>query len=136
MQFTESFMGMPVPHERAETAPPFLGPLPPFQLTEKQLQLLQEDGVHRTSLALWSAHSRKLTRIFPMADDAGTAVGNHTIVELWDADATALNDEGTIRRALLNAAEAGRLTVLEQAFHSFEGQGVTGMLLLSSSHLT
>lgn len=57
-------------------------------------------------------------------------------MELWDADAAALNDEPTIRRALLDAAEAGRLTVLQQAFHSFEGQGVTGMLLLSSSHLT
>ena len=71
-----------------------------------------------------------------MAGDAGTVVGNHTIVELWDANPTALNDEGTIRRALLNAAEVGRLTVLKQAYHSFEGQGVTGMLLLSSSHLT
>jgi S-adenosylmethionine decarboxylase len=64
------------------------------------------------------------------------AVGNHTIVELWGADAKKLNDEGLLRRGMIEAAEAGKLVVLEEVFHSFEGQGVTGMLLLSSSHLT
>eukprot|EP01043_Picozoa_sp_COSAG02_P022050 COSAG02_NODE_1134_length_14376_cov_382.343700_6_plen_53_part_00 len=49
MHFAEPFMGMPVPRERAETAPPFLGPLPPFHLTEKQLQLLEDHGAHQPS---------------------------------------------------------------------------------------
>ena len=41
-----------------------------------------------------------------------------------------------LRAALEGAATRGKLVVLERVFHSFDGQGVAGMLLLSSSHLT
>ena len=47
-------------------------------------------------------------------------VGNHTILELWGADAAVLNDEARLRKAMSEAAEAGRLVVLQEAFHSFE----------------
>ena len=47
-------------------------------------------------------------------------VGNHTILELWGADAAVLNDEERLRKAMGEAAEAGRLVVLQDAFHSFE----------------
>lgn len=40
------------------------------------------------------------------------------------------------RAPLAAQSVAGGLSVLQEAFHSFEGQGATGMLLLSSSHLT
>ena len=134
LQFAEPLMGMLVPRERPETAPPFLGPIPALQMDNEQIKLLQEaSSVYYPTCLRCSLNCSNPDAV---ADDIGTAVGNHTIIEMWDADTTALNDEALMRQALLRAAEAGRLNVLQQAFHSFTGQGVTGMLLLSSSHLT
>lgn len=100
-------MGYLVPRYLEKEAPPFLGPMPP----------LLEGGSER--------------------EGVGLAVGNHTILELWGASAEVLSDEGAVTVALHEAAVAGKLSVLHEVFHSFgEGQGVTGMLLLSSSHLT
>ena len=113
----ESSSRLLVPRDREATPPPFLGPMPPLA-------------------PLPPSFGAAAGRGLGLVGGDETTVGNHTIVELWGADAARLNDEALLRRGLLDAAEAGRLVVLEEVFHSFEGQGVTGMLLLSSSHLT
>ena len=63
-------------------------------------------------------------------------IGEHSIVELWGADVSLLNDESHLRNLLRSAAEIGNLAVIDSSFHSFPKLGVTGILLLSSSHLT
>jgi S-adenosylmethionine decarboxylase len=105
----ERFMGLPQPMEqgRAETLSRLQQPVP-----------LMPAGANHAGGSL----SRQL--------------GSHTIVELWGAGHDTLNDEQLMKQALLGAAGVGNLVVLESVFHSFDGQGVTGMLLLSTSHLT
>jgi S-adenosylmethionine decarboxylase len=63
-------------------------------------------------------------------------IGTHFVLELWGVDAATLDDAAALERALRDASAAARLTVLETAIHRFEPQGVTGLLLLSESHIS
>mmetsp|Transcript_12943 Transcript_12943/g.43875 ORF Transcript_12943/g.43875 Transcript_12943/m.43875 type:complete len:226 (-) Transcript_12943:209-886(-) len=63
-------------------------------------------------------------------------VGTHLVIELWDVSAKVLNDETALGAALRAASERAGLQVLGSAFHRFEPQGVTGLLLLSESHIS
>lgn len=63
-------------------------------------------------------------------------VGTHVILELSDGDVKTLNEPSVLSRGLQGAATAAGLTVLDATFHKFQPQGVTGLLLLSESHLS
>lgn len=63
-------------------------------------------------------------------------VGTHLVLEIWGVAARALDDRDGLERALHAASEAAGLTVLEAAFHRFDPQGVTGVLVLSESHIS
>ncbi|KAG8466834.1 hypothetical protein KFE25_008213 [Diacronema lutheri] len=63
-------------------------------------------------------------------------VGTHLVLEIWGVDARALDDRRALEHALRDASRAAGLTVLEAAFHRFEPQGVTGVLVLSESHIS
>lgn len=59
-------------------------------------------------------------------------IGRHLILEHWGGTMEA----EVIERALLDAALAAGATVLSAHFHPFDGGGITGVLLLSESHIT
>ncbi|MGB3556029.1 MAG: adenosylmethionine decarboxylase [Jannaschia sp.] len=59
-------------------------------------------------------------------------IGRHLILEHWEG----ATDAATIERALHDAARAAGAKVLSAHFHPFDGGGVTGVLLLSESHIT
>jgi S-adenosylmethionine decarboxylase len=63
-------------------------------------------------------------------------VGKHAIYELLGGDPTLLNDEDFVKEALTEAAEATGATLLGLITHKFEPQGVTGVALLSESHIS
>ena len=63
-------------------------------------------------------------------------VGKHAIYELLDGDPNLLDDEDFVKEALREAAEAAGATLLGLITHKFEPQGVTGVALLSESHLS
>lgn len=63
-------------------------------------------------------------------------VGTHLVLEIWGVDAGRLDDRHGLERVLREASAAAGLTVLEAAFHRFEPQGVTGVLVLSESHVS
>lgn len=63
-------------------------------------------------------------------------IGTHLVLEIWGVAAGVLNDRDGLERALRAASEAAGLTVLEAAFHRFDPQGVTGVLVLSESHIS
>ncbi|GIX31034.1 MAG: S-adenosylmethionine decarboxylase proenzyme [Porticoccaceae bacterium] len=63
------------------------------------------------------------------------ALGKHLVAELWVRDPRTLDDAAGLEQALLAAAERGRFTVLDRKIHAFSPHGVTGILLLSESHL-
>ena len=59
--------------------------------------------------------------------------GVHLIVDFWYGKK--IEDANELERILTGAAKAANNTVLDVAIHKFEPQGITGILLLSESHI-
>ncbi|SDJ65322.1 adenosylmethionine decarboxylase [Salimicrobium halophilum] len=62
--------------------------------------------------------------------------GHHVLGELWNCDRKLLEDIKYIERLFVNAALQAGAEVREVAFHQFAPQGVSGVVLISESHLT
>ncbi|WP_456273791.1 adenosylmethionine decarboxylase [Bacillus sp. AK031] len=63
-------------------------------------------------------------------------MGRHVISELWGCDFDKLNDVNGIERTFVDAALRSGAEVREVAFHKFAPQGVSGVVIISESHLT
>ena len=63
-------------------------------------------------------------------------MGRHVIAELWNCPEEKLNDMQSIERIMVNAALEAGAEVREVAFHKFAPQGVSGVVIISESHLT
>ena len=63
-------------------------------------------------------------------------MGRHVIAELWGCDTDKLNDMKYIERLFVDAALEAGAEVREVAFHKFAPHGVSGVVIISESHLT
>ena len=63
------------------------------------------------------------------------ALGLHVLLELRDCNRELLNDLGFVRSTLLRAAEETGATIINDIFHQFSPQGVTGVVAIAESHL-
>lgn len=63
-------------------------------------------------------------------------MGRHIIAELWDCDIDKLNNMEYIERLFVDAALEAGAEVREVAFHKFAPYGVSGVVIISESHLT
>ncbi|MFO1443989.1 S-adenosylmethionine decarboxylase proenzyme [Bacillus sp. Bva_UNVM-123] len=63
-------------------------------------------------------------------------MGRHVISELWGCDFEKINDLDFIERTFVDAALKSGAEVREVAFHKFAPQGVSGVVIISESHLT
>ncbi|APC48058.1 adenosylmethionine decarboxylase [Virgibacillus halodenitrificans] len=63
-------------------------------------------------------------------------MGRHVIAELWGCNIEKLNDMGLIERIFVNAALKAGAEIREVAFHKFAPHGVSGVVIISESHLT
>ncbi|WP_066194696.1 MULTISPECIES: adenosylmethionine decarboxylase [Gracilibacillus] len=63
-------------------------------------------------------------------------LGRHVIAELWECNPERLNDIEKLERILVNAALLAGAEVREVAFHQFAPAGVSGVVIISESHLT
>lgn len=64
-------------------------------------------------------------------------IGEHVLLDLFDIDPVITSDPQQVREQLLHAAKLAHATVLQAYFHHFGGnKGVTGVLLLSESHMS
>ena len=63
-------------------------------------------------------------------------MGRHVIAELWQCDFDKLNDMDFIEKTFVDAALKSGAEVREVAFHKFAPQGVSGVVIISESHLT
>ena len=61
------------------------------------------------------------------------SVGRHLVMELWDCQN--LNSPEIVERALLDIVEALNLTLLSLNVHPFSPIGVTGVAIVSESHV-
>jgi len=63
------------------------------------------------------------------------ALGRHILAELSGCSAEILNDLVKIKEIMTNAALEAGAEILEVAFHQFSPQGVSGIVVISESHL-
>lgn len=62
--------------------------------------------------------------------------GRHVTMDLRDVDFEKLNDLKFLKETMLEAANRCGATVVGESFIQFSPQGVTGVLVLSESHLS
>lgn len=65
-----------------------------------------------------------------------TALGLHLLVELQNCSADLLDSTSFIEDIMVDAAKKSGATVLSSSFHKFSPQGVSGVVVISESHLT
>lgn len=63
-------------------------------------------------------------------------MGRHVIAELWECNFDKLNDMDFIEKTFVDAALKAGAEIREVAFHKFAPQGVSGVVIISESHLT
>ncbi len=63
------------------------------------------------------------------------ALGKHLLLELKDCDDEVLNDLDFLKNALMTAATEAGAMVLDESFHRFDPQGVSGVVVIAESHL-
>jgi len=68
-----------------------------------------------------------------MLDDA---LGRHVLAELFGCKAEMLNNADAIRDAMVAAARSAGAEVVGEFFHRFSPHGVSGVVVISESHLT
>ncbi|OQX73725.1 MAG: S-adenosylmethionine decarboxylase proenzyme [Campylobacteraceae bacterium 4484_4] len=64
------------------------------------------------------------------------ALGKHLLAEYYGCDPDAINDIRLVERSMLEAARQAGATVIGSSFHLFEPYGVSGVVVISESHLT
>ena len=64
------------------------------------------------------------------------ALGRHVLAELYGCDGELLNDVKRVEKIMVDAALAAGAEVREFVFHQFSPQGISGVVVISESHLT
>jgi S-adenosylmethionine decarboxylase len=64
------------------------------------------------------------------------ALGRHLLLELKDCNREIINDVESVRDLLCDTAERIGATIVNQAFHKFSPQGVSGVVVIAESHIS
>jgi len=64
------------------------------------------------------------------------ALGHHLLLELYGCDACVLNDAKRVKEILIEAAILANARIVEAAFHKFNPQGVSGVVIIAESHFS
>jgi S-adenosylmethionine decarboxylase proenzyme len=64
-----------------------------------------------------------------------TYLGQHILAEFYGCNSNILNNKELIEKMMTNAAVACGATVVEKKFHMFSPYGVSGVVIISESHL-
>jgi len=63
------------------------------------------------------------------------ALGRHLLAELRGCDPSRLSDLACVRDAMLEAARVSGATLVTHTFHHFAPLGISGVVIVSESHL-
>jgi len=63
------------------------------------------------------------------------ALGRHLLIELKDCNVEVLNDLDFLKHCLHDAADRIGATVVNECFYEFSPHGISGVLVISESHL-
>ncbi len=55
-------------------------------------------------------------------------------MELYGCSSNKLNDQDFVRETMLQAARISKATIVKDVFHSFNPQGLSGVVVISESH--
>ena len=64
------------------------------------------------------------------------ALGTHIVCELSGCNAALLTDVDAVAEMMEQAAREANATPIEKAFHRFQPQGVSGVVVIQESHLS
>lgn len=70
-----------------------------------------------------------------MQGQLGGALGRHVLIEAYGCDKHALDNVKEVEKIMVDAALAAGAEIREVAFHKFSPQGVSGVVVISESHL-
>ncbi|HHX10359.1 MAG TPA: S-adenosylmethionine decarboxylase proenzyme [Firmicutes bacterium] len=62
-------------------------------------------------------------------------LGRHVLAEVYGCEFDILNDLDKIRKIMVSAALSAGAEVIETTFHRFSPQGISGVVVISESHL-
>lgn len=62
-------------------------------------------------------------------------LGRHILVEYQECDSSILNDIEKVENLMLEAAKIAKATIIEKCFHKFSPYGISGVVVISESHL-
>ncbi len=65
-----------------------------------------------------------------------SALGRHVLVEFYGCPDNVLDDVADVKNNMVLAAKEAGAEVLEAVFHEFSPQGLSGVVVISESHLT
>lgn len=71
---------------------------------------------------------------FPTSTESST-LGRQVVLDLYDCDHAVLDDLAAVEAAMLGAARAAQATIVTQTFHRFSPWGISGVVVISESHL-
>ena len=63
-------------------------------------------------------------------------LGKHLLLELKDCNRETIDDIEFIKKILCETAERIGATIVNQAFHKFAPQGVSGVVVIAESHIS
>ncbi|MEW5819147.1 MAG: adenosylmethionine decarboxylase [Cyanobacteriota bacterium] len=63
------------------------------------------------------------------------SIGTHILLNLLECNQDLLTRSNVVREILISTVEQSGLTKVAESFYQFEPSGVTGVLLLSESHI-
>ena len=63
-------------------------------------------------------------------------VGRHIIMDLWECNPELLKRKEDVERIMVEAAQRADADIREVVFHQFEPDGVSGIVVISESHLS
>ena len=63
-------------------------------------------------------------------------LGHHALLDVYGCDAETLNDLSRLKRIFLDTANALKCTIVDEVFHRFSPQGVSGVVVIAESHLS
>ncbi len=62
-------------------------------------------------------------------------LGRHILVEFYGCDPAVLNNKEEVEKIMNKAAESSGATIINSNFHMFSPYGVSGVVVISESHL-
>lgn len=62
--------------------------------------------------------------------------GRHVIADFWNCETTILDDQDQLEKMMIEAALESGADIQEVIFHKFHPQGISGVVVISESHLS